>query len=57
MINSGIIPPSGVNESCIESTAPVEVAVVATANSAERATPKRTSLPSILPPGFISLAT
>src|SRR6202046_1981203 len=45
----GTIPPSGVNESCIELTAPQLVSVVTVANSAEFATPNRTSLPSRLP--------
>ena len=42
-MNSGTNPPSGVNESCMAFTAPVDVAVVTVAKSAERATPKRTS--------------
>ncbi len=37
----GIIPPSGVIESCIRSTEPLEAEVVATAHSAELAIPKR----------------
>src|SRR5208283_1848982 len=45
----GTIPPSGVNESCIELTAPQLVSVVTVAKSAEFATPKRTSFPSRLP--------
>ena len=56
-MNSGTRPPSGVNESCIELTEPFEAAVVAVAQSAELATPKRTSLPSMLPPGWRLLAT
>ena len=36
--------------SCMALTAPQEAAVVMTANSAETAMPKRTSLPSMLPP-------
>src|SRR5271156_4957641 len=45
----GTIPPSGVNESCMEFTAPQLVSVVTVANSAEFATPNRTSFPSRLP--------
>ena len=36
--------------SCIESTAPSEDAVLTVANSADWPGPKRTSLPSMLPP-------
>ena len=50
MLISGIMPPSGVKQSCMALTAPHEAAVVITANSAEAAMPKRTSLPSMLPP-------
>ena len=50
MLISGIMPPSAVKESCMALTAPQEAAVVITANSAEATMPKRTSLPSILPP-------
>src|SRR5271166_1569528 len=46
---SGTIPPSGVNESCMELTAPQLVSVVTVANSAELATPNRTSFPSRFP--------
>ena len=46
----GIMPPSAVKLSCMALTAPHEAAVVITANSAERAMPNRTSLPSMLPP-------
>ena len=46
---NGIIPPSGVNESCMEFAAPQLVSVVTVANSAEFATPNRTSFPSRLP--------
>ena len=48
MLTSGTRPPSGVNESCIELTAPHDVSVVTVANSAEAATPKRHSLPSMI---------
>ncbi len=50
MLISGIMPPSAVKESCMALTAPQEAAVVMTANSADATMPKRTSLPSILPP-------
>ena len=50
MLNSGIMPPSAVKLSCIALTAPQEAAVVMTENRALAAIPKRTSLPSILPP-------
>ena len=46
----GTSPPNGVNEPCIEFTEPLEAAVVAADQSAEFAMPKRTSLPSMLPP-------
>ncbi len=49
MFVSGTRPPIGVKLSCIELTAPHDVSVVTVANSAELATPKRTSLPSMLP--------
>ncbi len=51
----GTSPPSGVNESCIEFTEPFDAAVVAVAHSAELAMPKRASLPSMLPPGCVSV--
>ena len=41
--------PSGVKLSCMALTEPFEAAVVAVAHSAELPTPKRTSLPSMLP--------
>ena len=50
MNHMGIRPPSGVKESCIELTLPLEAAVVALAQMAELAMPKRVSLPSMLPP-------
>ena len=53
MLNSGTKPPSGVKLSCMALTAPHEAAVVIAANSAEAAMPKRTSLPSMLPPARI----
>ena len=43
-------PPSAVNESWKELTAPVDVPVVEVANSAEAASPNRVSLPSIEAP-------
>ena len=52
----GTSPPSGVKESCIALTEPFEAAVVAVAQSAELAMPKRTSLPSMLPPDWSALA-
>src|SRR6202451_1447124 len=56
MLIIGIIPPSGVKESCMELTQPQLVSVVTVANNAELATPKRTSLPSMFPPGCVALA-
>ena len=50
MLNIATPPPGAVSESCIELTAPVDVPVVAAAKSAEAASPKRISLPSIAPP-------
>ena len=50
MLNNGTKPPSAVNESCIELTAPQEASVVTVANSAELKIPNRTSFPSMLPP-------
>ncbi len=44
----GTRPPRGVNESCIAFTEPLEAAVVAVAQIAELAMPKRSSLPSML---------
>ena len=49
MLASGTRPPSGVKLSCIELTAPHEASVVTVAYSAEAETPKRASLPSMLP--------
>src|ERR1039458_9485569 len=54
MNHIGMRPPSGVNESCIEFTAPQEVVVVTAANNAELTTPKRVSLPSMLPPDCVA---
>ncbi len=56
MLTSGISPPSGVNESCMPLTAPQLVSVVMVAHNAVLAMPKRTSLPSMLPPDCIALA-
>ena len=50
MLNSARPPPYAVNESCIALTAPVDVPVVAEANTADIGTPKRTSLPSMAAP-------
>src|SRR6185503_15820837 len=47
MFSSGIIPPSGVYESCHELIAPHDASVVIVANNAEFATPKRTSFTSM----------
>ena len=55
MLISGTIPPSGVNESCMPFTAPQLASVVVVAKSAVDAMPKRTSLPSMLPPGCMAL--
>ena len=46
----GTAPPMPVNDSIALLTAPQEVTVVMTSNSAEPAIPKRCSLPSMLPP-------
>ena len=43
-------PPSAVKLPCMALTAPQEAAVVTTAKSEESTMPKRTSLPSMLPP-------
>ena len=50
MLASGTRPPSGVNESCQPLIAPQLASVVTVAKSAVLAMPKRTSLPSMLPP-------
>ena len=47
---NGTAPPMPVNDSIALLTAPHEVTVVTTSNSAEPAIPKRCSLPSMLPP-------
>ena len=52
----GISPPNGVNESCMALTAPQEAEVVTVAYKAELKTPKRTSLPSMLPPAIAARA-
>ena len=52
---SGTSPPSGVSESCMALTEPVVAAVVVATNSAVSAMPKRSSLPSMLPPGWVAL--
>ena len=44
---------SGMKLSCIESTAPSEDAVLTVANNEDCAVPKRTSLPSMLPPPLL----
>ena len=50
MLISGTMPPSAVNESSMALTAPHEASVVITLKSEEATMPKRTSLPSMLPP-------
>ena len=55
MFTSGTMPPSGVNESWNPFTAPQLVFVVIVAQSAVLAMPKRTSLPSMFPPGWSAL--
>ena len=47
---NGTAPPIPVKDSSALLTAPQEVTVVTTSNSAEPAIPKRCSLPSMLPP-------
>ena len=47
---NGTAPPMPVNDSSALFTAPHEVTVVTTSNSAEPAIPKRCSLPSMFPP-------
>ena len=49
-------PDSGMKLSCIALTAPSEEAVVTVANSADWPMPKRTSLPSMLPPACMPAA-
>ena len=49
MSASGIMPPRALKLSCMELTAPQDVTVVTTAQSADSETPKRVSLPSRLP--------
>jgi hypothetical protein len=51
MLASRMAPLKGRKLSCIASTAPSDDAVETSAKSAEPAMPKRTSLPSMLPPG------
>jgi hypothetical protein len=46
MLNISIMPPRLLYESCTESIAPVDVSVVASAKTAESATPNRCSTPS-----------
>jgi len=52
---STIMPPSGVSESCMVLTAPQLASVVMVEKSEDWETPKRTSLPSMLPPGAVKL--
>src|SRR5260370_36077995 len=57
MFTRGTKPPIGVKESCIALTQPHDASGVMVAESAEVAMPKRTSLPSMLPPGLVADAT
>ena len=50
----GTKPPMGVSESCMAFTEPVVAPVVVVTNSAVSAMPKRSSLPSMLPPLWVS---
>ena len=52
---STIMPPSGVSESCMVLTAPQLASVVMVAKSEDWETPKRTSLPSMLPAGAVEV--
>ena len=56
MLSIAMPPASGVRLSCDALTAPVEVSVVMVAHSAEAPMPKRTSLPSRLPPACVDVA-
>ncbi len=47
-------PPSGMKESCIALTDPLDAAVVAVAQSAEPTGPLRASFPSMFPPGCVA---
>ena len=57
MLNKMTPPPNAVNESWKLLTAPHEVMVVVTAKIDESVMPKRTSLPSMLPPAWVVLTT
>ena len=57
MFTSTTPPPNGVIESCEAITAPVDVPVVEAAKAALAGMPKRTSLPSMLPPSTAVPAT
>src|SRR5437016_4991890 len=50
MLTSGTAPPSGTKLSWAQFTAPADVPVVLAAKRPQDAAPKRTSLPSMLPP-------
>ena len=56
MLTIGTMPAIGSRLSCMLFTAPQEASVVTVVNSAELAMPKRTSLPSMLPPDCKALA-
>ena len=51
MFDSVTNPPTGVSESCMAFTEPLEVPVVEAAHTADAVGPNRTSLPSSEPPG------
>ncbi len=53
MCSIGDIPPSGVNESCMQFTDPFDVPVVEPAHRPQSAAPMRTSLPSMFPPDCV----
>ena len=56
MLSIAMPPASGVRLSWAAFTAPHEVSVVVVAQRIELAMPKRTSLPSMLPPGWAAVA-
>jgi hypothetical protein len=55
MLIKGTAPPAGVNASCPPLTDPLETSVVAVAQSAVFAIPKRTSLSVMFPPTWLAL--
>src|ERR1035438_1504671 len=56
ILTMGTSPPRGVRLSCMVLFAPQLASVVTTTNSADPGMPKRTSLPSMFPPGCVSVA-